>query len=89
MPHTHHSHSGQFCNHAKGLLSDILSHMVEVKGMTTIALTEHIPRPTEHLYPDEVTNGWTPEKLAKVFDDFVEEAKRLRHEMERSHPQVS
>lgn len=88
MPHTHHSHSGQFCNHATGSLSDILSHMVNIKNMTTIVLSEHIGRPEEHLYPDELADGWTPERLHHTFEDFIVEAHRLRKEYAVSHPEV-
>ena len=89
MPHTHHSHSGQFCNHATDSLPSILTYMVNVKRMTTVALTEHIGRPIEHLYPDELMDGWTPERLSKAFDDFTVEAIRLRNEYAIVNPNVS
>lgn len=55
MPFSHHSHSGQFCLHAK----DTLEEMVEAaiaKGMIVFSLTEHMPRDcNEDLYPEEVS----------------------------------
>ena len=88
MPHTHHSHSGQFCNHATDSLRDILKHMIQTRHMTTIALTEHIARPLEHLYPDELADGWPPARLDQTFEDFVIEAKALQREFEKLYPNV-
>ena len=62
--------------------------MINSKRMTTIALTEHVPRPTEHLYPDEEADGWTTEKLSQMFHNFVQEAKQLRQDLEKNHPNV-
>ncbi|KAL9058925.1 MAG: hypothetical protein Q9162_001481 [Coniocarpon cinnabarinum] len=56
--------------------------------MTTIALTEHVGRPYEHLYPDEEADGWTPERLRQVFENFVVEAKRLKDQYATTHPEV-
>ena len=47
-------------------------------GMDTLALTEHIPRDTEDLYPEEVEDGVTAEELVRLFDAFYTEALRLR-----------
>ena len=54
MPFSHHSHSGEFCLHAKDSLEDIVLTAIQ-KGMRIIALTEHMPRDRpEDLYPEEV-----------------------------------
>lgn len=53
MVFTHHSHSGQFCGHAKNTLEEVILNAIE-KKMEMIALTEHIPRDEEDLYPEEV-----------------------------------
>ncbi len=53
MVFTHHSHSGQFCGHAKNTLEEVILNAIE-KRMEMIALTEHIPRDEEDLYPEEV-----------------------------------
>ena len=51
---SHHSHSGQFCAHAKGSLEDVVLEAIR-QGFTTYALTEHMPRyRAEDLYPEEV-----------------------------------
>jgi histidinol-phosphatase (PHP family) len=55
MPISHHSHSGQFCRHAKGLLEDVVREAIR-QGFHTYGLTEHVPRyRTADLYPEEVT----------------------------------
>jgi histidinol-phosphatase (PHP family) len=53
MPFSHHSHSGQFCKHAKNTLEEMVQ-MAITKGMQTFALTEHMPRDVEDFYPEEV-----------------------------------
>jgi histidinol-phosphatase (PHP family) len=56
MPHSHHSHSGQFCKHASGLLEDVVLEAVR-QGFEVYGLTEHVPRyRKEDLYPEEVMN---------------------------------
>ena len=54
MPFSHHSHSGQFCNHAVSRLEDVVNEALRQK-MRVFALTEHMPRNREEdLYPGEV-----------------------------------
>ena len=54
MPFSHHSHSGQFCLHAKDKLEEIVKEAIS-KGMETLVLTEHMPRDQEgDIYPEEV-----------------------------------
>lgn len=56
MPHSHHSHSGQFCKHASGLLEDVVLEAIR-QGFEIYGLTEHVPRyRLEDLYPEEVHN---------------------------------
>ncbi|CAO2652772.1 Nn.00g021830.m01.CDS01 [Neocucurbitaria sp. VM-36] len=76
MPYSHHSHSGQFCGHAKDSLEEIVQAAI-AKGFHAFALTEHIPRPLEDFYPEE-TDVHTEETLATLFDEFIIEAHRLR-----------
>ena len=54
MPFSHHSHSGQFCGHAENTLEEVVQTAV-TKHMNLYALTEHMPREEEDLYPEEVT----------------------------------
>ena len=54
MPFSHHSHSGQFCNHASDKPEDVIQEAIRQR-MQTLALTEHMPRNLEEdLYPGEV-----------------------------------
>lgn len=76
MPYSHHSHSGQFCGHAKDTLEQVIQTAI-AKGFQTFCLTEHMPRPLEDFYPEEAKSH-TPESLAKLFEDFLVEAHRLR-----------
>lgn len=73
MPHSHHSHSGQFCAHATCTLEEMVQQAISLK-MDTFALTEHIPRDTADLYPEEVD----AQKLVEIFDAYYPEALRLR-----------
>jgi HisJ family histidinol phosphate phosphatase len=55
MPHSHHSHSGQFCRHAKDELEVIVKEAIR-QGFTTYGLSEHAPRyRLEDLFPEEVS----------------------------------
>lgn len=55
MPHSHHSHSGQFCRHAKDQLEDIVKEAIRQK-FQVYGLTEHAPRyRPQDLYPEEVS----------------------------------
>lgn len=54
MPFSHHSHSGQFCRHAKGTLEEVVLEAIR-QGFQTYGLSEHVPRyRLDHLYPEEV-----------------------------------
>lgn len=53
--HSHHSHSGQFCRHAKDTLEDVVKEAIK-QGFTTFGLSEHAPRYREQdLFPEEVS----------------------------------
>lgn len=57
MPHSHHSHSGEFCKHGNGRLEDMILE-AKRKGFKMYALTEHCPRwREEDLYDEEVKVG--------------------------------
>jgi histidinol-phosphatase (PHP family) len=56
MPHSHHTHSGQFCRHAAQgtTLEDVVKQAIS-KGFEVYGLSEHAPRyRQEDLYPEEV-----------------------------------
>ncbi|KAF8314416.1 histidinol-phosphatase, partial [Clavulina sp. PMI_390] len=74
--HSHHSHSGQFCKHAVGTLEEVIQTAIG-KGFTIFGLSEHVPKyRLEDRYPEEeeFSLAW----FASTFDDYVEEAHRLR-----------
>ncbi|PWN52688.1 histidinol phosphate phosphatase H [Violaceomyces palustris] len=78
MPHSHHSHSGQFCSHAKDTLSEVLSRAHSL-GFTHFHLSEHVPRHSLiHLYPEEIEAGKTPEDLEATFSDYLTHARQLQ-----------
>ncbi|EXJ58147.1 histidinol-phosphatase (PHP family) [Cladophialophora yegresii CBS 114405] len=76
MPHSHHSHSGQFCpGHARDSLESIVQHAIS-RQMTVFALTEHMPRHDLDRYPEEV--GTTLEQQLANEEAYIKEAHRLR-----------
>ncbi|KAL9026211.1 MAG: hypothetical protein Q9196_005090 [Gyalolechia fulgens] len=77
MPYSHHSHSGQFCAHARDTLEGVVKAAIE-KNMQVFALTEHMPRERQDMYPEEVAAGYTEKKLLDIFSDYYIEALRLQ-----------
>ncbi|EDR10230.1 uncharacterized protein LACBIDRAFT_248175 [Laccaria bicolor S238N-H82] len=76
MPHSHHSHSGQFCKHASGSLEEVVLEAIR-QQFQLYGLTEHVPRyRLVDLYPEEA--GETTDSLAKQFEKFLVEAHRLK-----------
>ncbi|KAI9469470.1 hypothetical protein LPJ78_000280 [Coemansia sp. RSA 989] len=76
MPFTFHSHSGQFCRHAKGTLEGVVKAAIS-KHMMVLGLSEHVPRSRpQDLYPEE--SDLSPDDLHQAFNSYVEEARRLR-----------
>ncbi|CBQ74001.1 related to HIS2-histidinol-phosphatase [Sporisorium reilianum SRZ2] len=88
MPHSHHSHSGQFCSHAKDSLAAVL-HRAHALGFTHFHLSEHMPRQHHsELYPEELEASITPQKLRDTFEAYLMEARRLQIEYAAKHMQV-
>ncbi|GAA5845408.1 hypothetical protein JCM9279_003021 [Rhodotorula babjevae] len=76
MTVSHHSHSGEFCCHAKGTLAEVVDEAIR-QGFSTFGLSEHVPRYQEsHMYPEE--SHLTPADLAATFDAYLVEAHRLK-----------
>ncbi|ORY00274.1 histidinol phosphate phosphatase H [Basidiobolus meristosporus CBS 931.73] len=76
MPFSFHSHSGQFCLHAKGTLEEVVLAAID-KGFLVFGLTEHVPRKrVQDLYPEE--QHLQPADLLTQFEGFVKEARRLQ-----------
>ncbi|KAF9530503.1 Polymerase/histidinol phosphatase-like protein [Crepidotus variabilis] len=77
MPHSHHSHSGQFCKHALGNLQEVVNEAIRQR-FRVYGLTEHVPRYRHiDLYPEE--SGTPVDALSVQFINFVDEAHRLKH----------
>ncbi|CAN6675054.1 hypothetical protein TRVA0_082S00188 [Trichomonascus vanleenenianus] len=78
--HSHHSHSGQYVQHAKDRLEQVIDEAVRCK-MEVFCLTEHMPRiKPSHLYPEEIASNTTVEDLAKVFDSYYHHARLLQEQ---------
>lgn len=76
----HGGHSGEFCQHAKDRLSDVVARYAEL-GFGWIGLTEHMPPLTDdYLYPDERQAGLTAEHLIRQFGDYVVQARQLQQQ---------
>ncbi|KAF9476058.1 histidinol phosphate phosphatase H [Pholiota conissans] len=76
MPHSHHSHSGQFCKHAVGTLEEVVQEAIN-KRFELFGLTEHVPRYRKvDLYPEE--SELSLDALSEQFDKFLDEAHRLK-----------
>jgi len=66
----HGGHSGDFCDHAFSTLRETLEAAVTA-GYHTFGVSEHVPRSTDFLYPEEVTRGWTAAKIEADFERFA------------------
>ncbi|EWC48811.1 hypothetical protein DRE_00116 [Drechslerella stenobrocha 248] len=78
MPFSHHSHSGQFCAHAKDSLEECVLQAI-AKNLRTFCLTEHMPRAlARDLYPDELALNYTPQDLAARFAEYYKTAVEMR-----------
>lgn len=68
----HGGHSGEFCEHARGRLGDILKRSGEL-GFAAYGVSEHAPRTEERfLYPEEVRKGFTCGRLMGDFERYAE-----------------
>ncbi|KAL9586413.1 MAG: hypothetical protein Q9212_000927 [Teloschistes hypoglaucus] len=77
MPYSHHSHSGQFCAHARDTLEEVIEAAI-VRGMKVLALTEHMPREQQDLYPEEIDAEYSEKILHEIFARYHVEARRLQ-----------
>ncbi len=74
----HGGHSGQFCQHARDTLEDVIQTYVQ-QGFTWVGITEHMPPPSDAMrYPDEAEAGITSAALLARFRDYFEQCRRLR-----------
>ncbi|KAK5082269.1 hypothetical protein LTR05_007413 [Lithohypha guttulata] len=82
MPHSHHSHSGEFCpGHAVDALEDIIKTAIS-KDFKVLALTEHMPRHDEDRYPEEIEAGTTLQSLVMNEARYYNKAQELRAKYE-------
>ncbi|KAL8693028.1 MAG: hypothetical protein Q9218_002043 [Villophora microphyllina] len=77
MPYSHHSHSGQFCAHARDTLEEVVKAAIG-KAMEVLALTEHMPREQQDLYPEEIEAEYSEKILHDIFAKYHVEALRLQ-----------
>ncbi|BFZ62891.1 hypothetical protein YB2330_004001 [Saitoella coloradoensis] len=74
--HSHHSHSGDYCLHAKGHLEDVVKEAIR-QGFKLFCMTEHMPRDQQmDLYPEE--SHLTPQDLEDTFAKYYPHAKLLQ-----------
>ena len=63
MAASHHSHSGQFCEHAVDTLEEVIQAAIARK-LKIFCLTEHMPRGRDQdIYPGEVERFFCPSTL--------------------------
>jgi histidinol-phosphatase (PHP family) len=74
----HGGHSGQFCNHARDDLEDLIQAYIR-KGFAWVGLTEHMPPAEDRfLYPEEKSAGLDAAKMRTRFAAYFTEARRLQ-----------
>ena len=78
----HGGHSGQYCNHAKNLLEDIIIRYIEL-GFTKVGITEHVPPVNDQfLYPEEKELNLTTADLHKRFKEYFKNLRYLKQKYE-------
>lgn len=74
----HGGHSGEFCNHAKDSLEEIIQAYI-ARGFPVVGITEHIPPVSDQFcYPDEIADGLTAGKLRQRFHRYFQTLDRLQ-----------
>ncbi|KAL4399508.1 histidinol phosphatase [Malassezia pachydermatis] len=87
--HSHHSHSGEFCKHAKSTLDEVLEQAYKLK-FSHFHLSEHVPRAKpEELYPEEIEAGLTPDGLVSQFQDYLAKARVKQREYTEKSPSMT
>lgn len=67
----HGGHSGEYCEHARSTLRELLEAAVRY-GYHTFGVTEHAPRLDERfLYPEEIEIGYDVARLESDFDAYA------------------
>ncbi len=79
----HGGHSGQFCNHAKNTLEEMIIAYVD-HGYRWVGITEHMPPVSDHfLYSDEIEAGLNAKTLQKRFGDYISVGRELQSKYEK------
>ena len=78
MVSLHGGHSGEFCEHARGTLREIVEAAAE---LSTYGITEHAPRSdSRYLYDSERAKGYDVERLQREFEAYSRESLRLQRQ---------
>ncbi len=76
----HGGHSGQFCNHAKDSLQEVIEAYI-AQGFSWVGITEHLPPLSDaERYPDEVEDGLSAAFLQQRFVDYFRHARELQQQ---------
>lgn len=76
----HGGHSGEFCDHAKGSLREVLEAAVAF-GYQVFGVAEHVARVEErHLYREEIAMGWDVAKIMRDFEVYAQTVRALAEE---------
>jgi histidinol-phosphatase (PHP family) len=78
----HGGHSGEFCEHARDSLSEVLRAAVAA-GYHTFGVSEHAPRSQERfLYNTEREKGYDLARLSREFEAYAAEVRQLAREFD-------
>ena len=79
----HGGHSGEFCDHARDTLENIIKKYIEL-DFEWVGITEHMPPPTDaQRYPDEIEKGITATFLQERFARYVTHCRELQVKYEK------
>jgi histidinol-phosphatase (PHP family) len=74
----HGGHSGQFCNHARDRLEEIIVAYID-RGFSWVGITEHMPPVEDRFrYPDEIEEGLTAGDLYRRFGEYMATCRSLQ-----------
>jgi len=74
----HGGHSGQFCNHARDTLEEIVEAYI-ARGFAWVGITEHMPPAhDDYLFPDEKEAGESAASLHDRFAAYIAAGRRLQ-----------